>query len=52
MTTQAKVWGDFYFLDRQSDLLNEDGSRDILDPDLAAALIENIGAGSPAGLPL
>lgn len=50
MTTQAKVWGDFYFLDRQSDLLNEDGSRDILDPDLAAALIENIGAGSPAGL--
>jgi len=51
MTTQAKVWGDFYFLERQSELLNEDGSRDILDPDLAAALIHNAGLdNNPKGL--
>lgn len=43
MTTQAATWGGFHFIDRQSDLVNEDGSRDCLDPDLAQALIQTLG---------
>ncbi len=43
MTTQAATWGGYHFLDRQSELVNEDGSRDCLDPDLAQALIQTLG---------
>ena len=43
MVSQAVSWGRFNFLDRQSVLINEDGSREDLKPDLAAALLSVIG---------
>jgi len=50
LSTQSREWGGFYFLDRDSELMNEDGSRYPLNPDLSAALQDAIGAGSPRAL--
>ena len=49
-STQGREWGGFYFLDRDSELMNEDGSRDPLNPELSQALQDAIGAGSPRAL--
>ncbi len=46
MTTQAAAWGGFLFIDRDSDLYNEDGSRDALDLDLIAAIQTGLESGS------
>lgn len=43
MATQSATWGRVELLDRGSELVNEDGSRDELDPDLAAALQAHLG---------
>lgn len=37
--TSKATWGGFLFLDRDSLLINEDGSTDELDPELASALL-------------
>lgn len=44
ISTQSREWCGFYFIDRDSDLLNEDGSRYPLDPDTSAALQANLGS--------
>ena len=52
MVTQAVAWGRFNFIDRQSVLVNEDGGKDDLDPDLTAALqsaIPNLPTFGPRG---
>ena len=50
MTTQKATWKGFELLDRQSVLVAEDGSKDELDPDLAAALQANLGPMSSSGM--
>lgn len=42
MTTQTKTWANFELLDRQSILINEDGSKDELNPELAQALRDHL----------
>lgn len=49
LQSQSAAWGELDLLDR-TPLVAEDGSRANLDPDLTAAIVESIGAGSPAGL--
>lgn len=46
MTTQKAAWGGFIFLDRDSDLFNEDGTRDVLEPELVAFLQAGFDSGS------
>lgn len=43
MVSQSKVWADFELIDRQSVLVNEDGSKDELQPELAQALQAALG---------
>lgn len=50
MTTQKAAWKGFELLDRGSVLVTEDGTSDDLDPDLTAALLASMDAGSPAGV--
>lgn len=46
MTTQRAAWGGFNFIDRDSILINEDGTTDVLDPDLLAAVQTFLETGS------
>lgn len=50
MATISKTWKDFELLDRQSTLINEDGSKDELNPELAQALLAHLGPMPEAGL--
>lgn len=50
MVTQKAAWKGFELLDRQSVLIEGDGAKDELEPDLAAALQAAIGPQTDAGL--
>lgn len=49
-TTQSGLWGGVELLDRGSVLVNRGGTTDILDRDLAEALLSQLGNISPKGL--
>lgn len=46
MPTQSSAWGGFLFIDRDSVLVNDDGTKDALDPDLIEALQAGFESGS------
>lgn len=50
MTTQKAAWKGFEFIDRQSVLIDEDGGKDDLDPDLTAALLDAMETSTPQGV--
>ncbi len=49
-TTQKHNLFDFELLDRSSELINEDGSRDDIDPLLTTALMSSLGFDDPMGV--
>lgn len=50
MTTQKAAWKGFELIDRESVLVDEDGGKDDLDPDLTAALLSAMETGTPQGV--